>query len=130
MNKSKTNLAYLYSAISRRGSSLRTDVHSSNISPVMKKKNRPPRSSRTQTRGSVGEDNGAPVNRGRPRKNHSGTTANLDKDDASKDKTEGPAAADVAQKDPDVKAKSSGKNASVSSRFVTFKPNLRMSTSC
>lgn len=75
----------------------------------MKKKNRPPRSSRTQTRASVGEDNGTPVNRGRPRKNHSVTTANLDKDNASKDKTEGPAAVDVTQKHPDSKAKSSGK---------------------
>eukprot|EP00066_Takifugu_rubripes_P015841 XP_011605107.1 PREDICTED: zinc finger protein 276 isoform X2 [Takifugu rubripes] len=59
----------------------------------MKKKNRPPSSSRT--RGGPGEDNGALINRGRPRK-----------DDASKDR---PAAGDVPQKHPDSKAKSSGR---------------------
>lgn len=105
MNKTKINLAYLYSAVSRRGSSLGTDVQSSNISYIMKKKNRPQRSNRTQTRGSVGEDNGAPVNKGKPRKNHSV----VDKDNASKDKTEGPAVVEVTQKHPDSKAKSSGK---------------------
>lgn len=113
------NLAYLYSAISRKGSSLETDVQSSNIY-IMKKRNRPPSSSRTQTKGSVGEDNRTRLNRGRPRKNHCVATANLDKDDASKDKTEGPAAADVTQKHPNSKAKSSGQYASISSSLVLY----------
>lgn len=106
---SKINLSYLYSVVSCRGFLLGTDVQSSNKSYIMKKKNRPPRSSRTLTRASACEDNGTPVNRGRPRKNHSLATPSLDKVSAPKDKTESPAAADVAQKHPDSKAKSSGK---------------------
>lgn len=120
--KKKINPVYLYSAISRRGSSLETDVQRSNISYIMKRKNRPPRSSRTQTKGSVGKDNGTPVTRGRPRKNHSISTANLDKDRASEDKSEGPAAADVTQKQPNSKTKSSGKYAAVRSSVVLCRP--------
>lgn len=71
----------------------------------MKKKSRPPSSSRT--RGGAGEDNRAPINSGRPRKNHSAAAVNLDEDGASKD---GPAAGDVPQKHPDSKAKPSGRS--------------------
>lgn len=81
----------------------------------MKKKNRPPSSSRT--RGGSGEDNRALINRGRPRKNHSVAAVNFDKDDASKDS---PAAGDVPQKHPDSKAKSSGKSKSTSSGVVLY----------
>lgn len=74
----------------------------------MKKRTRPAKSSRAQTRARVGEDNRAPVNRGRPRKNHSVATARFEADSSSQDKNEGPVAVDVTPKHPDGKAKSSG----------------------
>lgn len=80
----------------------------------MKKKNRPQRSSKTQTRGSIGEDITLSVNRGRPRKNDSVAIGNPGKDSASKGKTESPSGIDVTQKCPDSKARSSGKYLSTS----------------
>lgn len=116
MNKTNINLAYLYIAICRRGFFLGNRCPEFKYIKKMKKKTRPPRSSRTPTRGSAGKDNGTPGNRGRPRKNHNVATANFNKESALKAKAEG----DVTQKHPDSKAKSSGKYTSISSSGVCY----------
>lgn len=125
MNKTNINLAYLYIAICRRGFFIGNRCPEFKYIIKMKKKTRPPRSSRTQTRGSTAKDNGTPGTRGRPRKNHSVAVANSNKDGTSKAKTDG----DVAQKHPDSKAKPSGKYTSISSSgvhvIVIKKPILR-----
>lgn len=116
MNKTNINLAYLYIAICCRGFFIGNRCPEFKYIIKMKKRTRPPRSSRTPTRASAGKDNGTPGTRGRPRKNHNVATANFNKDSVSKAKAEG----DVTQKHPDSKAKSSGKYTSISSSGVCY----------